>query len=58
MFRRLPGTIFLSRVHVKRTVSNVVIRVYAFPTIKMAAFDASVSVASQENLAVGIYHFA
>ena len=58
MFRRLPGTIFLSRVHVKRTVSNVVIRVYAFPTIKMAAFDASVSVASKENLTVGIYHFA
>ena len=58
MFRRLLGTIFLSRVHVKRTVSNVVIRVYAFPTIKMAAFDASVSVTSKENLTVGIYHFA
>ena len=58
MFRRLLGTIFLSRVHVKRTVSNVVIRVYAFPTIKMAAFDASVSEASKENLTVGIYHFA
>ena len=39
----------------KRTVSNVVIIVYAFPTIKMTAFDATVSTASQENLAVGIY---
>ena len=41
----------------KRTVSNVVIIVYAFSTIKMTAFDASVSMASQENLAVGIFRF-
>ena len=57
MFRRLLDTTFLSRARVKRTVSNVVIMVYAFPTIKMTAFDASVSMASQENLAVGIYPF-
>ena len=42
----------------KRTVSKVVIIVYAFSTIKMTAFDASVSMASQENLVVGIYLFA
>ena len=41
----------------KKTVSDVVITVYAFPTIKMTAFDASVSMASQENLAVGIFRF-
>ena len=57
MCRSLLDTTFLSRARVKRTVSNVVIIVYAFPTIKMTAFDASVSTASQENLAVGIYPF-
>ena len=54
MFRKLLDTTFLSRERVKRTVSSVVIIVYAFPTIKMTAFDASVSMASQESLAVGI----
>ena len=54
MFRKLLDTTFLSRARVKRTVSSVVIIVYAFPTIKMTAFDASVSMASQESLAVGI----
>ena len=58
MFRRLLYTTFLSRAHVKRIVSNVVIIVYAFSTIKMTAFDASVSMASQENLVVGTYLFA
>ena len=57
MCRSLLDTTFLSRARVKRTVSNVVIIVYAFPTIKMTAFDATVSTASQENLAVGIYPF-
>ena len=57
MFRKLLDTTFFSRVHVKRTVSNVVITLYAFPTIKMTVFDASVSMASQENLAVGIFCF-
>ena len=57
MFRRLLDTNFLSRARVKRTVSNVEIMVYAFPTTKMTAFDASLSMASQENLAVGIYPF-
>ena len=58
MFRKLLDTTFFSRARVKRTVSNVVIMVYAFQTIKMIAFDASVNMASQENLAVGIYLFA
>ena len=57
MCRSLLDTTFLSRARVKRTVSNVVIIEYAFPTIKMTAFDVSVSTASQENLAVGIYPF-
>ena len=57
MFRRLLDTNFLSRARVKRKVSNVVIMVYAFPTTKMTAFDASLSMASQENLAVGVYPF-
>ena len=58
MFRRLFYTTFLPRAHVKRKVSNVVITVYAFSTIKMTALDASVSMASRENLVVGIYLFA
>ena len=57
MFRKLLDTTFFSRARVKKTVSDVVITVYAFPTIKMTAFDASVSMASQENLAVGIFRF-
>ena len=58
MFRKLLDKTFFSRARVKRTVSNVVIMVYALQTIKMTAFDASVNMASQENLAVGIYLFA
>ena len=57
MFRKLLDTTFFSRARVKRTVSNVVITVYVFPTIKKTAFNASVSMASQENLAVGICRF-
>ena len=51
MFRRLLDTNFLSRARVKGTVSNVGIMVYVFPTIKMTGM------ASQENLAVGVYPF-
>ena len=52
MFRNILDTNFLSRARVKRTISDVGIMVYVFLTI-----DASLSMASQENLAVGVYPF-
>ena len=54
---RLLNTPFLTRVHVRRTVSHVVIIVYVFPNIKVTVFYASVSMASQKNLAVAIFRW-
>ena len=42
------------RVLVRRTVSNVVSKESAFPTIKMAAYSASVTVITQENPVVSL----
>lgn len=42
------------RVLVRRTVSNVVSKESAFPTIKMAAYSASVTVTTQENPVVSL----
>ena len=38
----------------KRTVPNVATKQSAFPTIKMTAYDASVTMVTQENLAVSL----
>ena len=38
----------------KRTVSNVVTKQSAYPTIKMTAYDASVTMVTQENHAVSL----
>ena len=38
----------------KRTVPNVGTKEYAFPAIKITAYDASVTMVSQENLAVSL----
>ena len=38
----------------KRTVPNVATKQSAFPTIKMTAYDATVTMVTQENLAVSL----